>query len=87
MNELSWGAACRMSWMWSCTARQRKTRLILFSHGFKLDDYVTFLEYLDMTPFSASRKDDYGLGKRGKVDGEKEGKRGRGCVFSFFSWD
>ena len=58
-----------------------KTHLISFSHGFKkLDDYVTFPEYLDLTPFLAPRKEDYGLGKRRKdrVDGEKGGKRGKG---------
>jgi len=31
-----------------------KTHLISLSHGFKmLDDYVTFPEYLDLTPFGA----------------------------------
>ncbi|KAF9041248.1 hypothetical protein BJ165DRAFT_1487950 [Panaeolus papilionaceus] len=36
-----------------------------FSHGFKkLDDYVSFPEYLDLSPFLAPKKEDYGLGKK-----------------------
>jgi ubiquitin C-terminal hydrolase len=68
-----------------------KTHLISFSHGFKkLDDYVTFPEYLDLTPFLAPRKEDYGLGKRRKdrADGEKGGKRGKGeerCMYRLYA--
>ena len=54
-----------------------KTHLISFCHGSKKpDDYVTFLEYPDLTPFLAPRKEDYGLGKRrmDRVDGEKRGR-------------
>ena len=64
-----------------------KTHLISFSHGFKkLDDYVTFPEYLDLTPFLAPRKEDYGAEKRRKdrVMGRKRerGRRGVriGCM-------
>ena len=62
-----------------------KTRLISLSHGFKkLDNHVTFPEYLALTPFLALRKKEYGLGKRRKdgeerkdgVDEEKEGEGG-----------
>ncbi|KAG2003295.1 ubiquitin carboxyl-terminal hydrolase 4, variant 2 [Coprinopsis cinerea AmutBmut pab1-1] len=36
-----------------------------FSYGFKkLDDYVTFPEYLDLAPFLAPKKEDYGLGSK-----------------------
>ncbi|KAF4616690.1 hypothetical protein D9613_008484 [Agrocybe pediades] len=49
-----------------------KTPLMSFSHGFKkLDDYVSFPEYLDLMPFLAPRKEDFGLGKKGKVRGVK----------------
>ena len=52
-----------------------KTHLISSSHGSKKpDDYVTFPDYPDLTPFLAPRKEDYGLGKMDRVDGEKEGK-------------
>ena len=56
-----------------------KTRLISLSHGFKkLDNHVRFPEYLDLTPFLALRKEDYGLEKIRKdgVDEEKEGEGG-----------
>ncbi|KAJ7707839.1 hypothetical protein B0H16DRAFT_1345264 [Mycena metata] len=39
-------------------------QLMSFSNGFrKLDDYVTFPETLDLTPFLAPKKEDYGLKK------------------------
>lgn len=45
-----------------------KTHMMSFSHGFKkLDDYVTFPEYLDLTPYLAPKKEDFGLGKKGKA--------------------
>ena len=44
-----------------------KMPLISFSHGLKkLDDYVSFPEYLNLTPFLAPKKEDYGLGKKKK---------------------
>ena len=44
-----------------------KMPLISFSHGLKkLDDYVSFPEYLDLKPFLAPKKEDYGLGKKRK---------------------
>ena len=52
-----------------------KTPFISFSHGFKkLEDYVSFPEYLDLTPFLAPRKEDYGLGKK-KGSKDKEGRK------------
>jgi ubiquitin carboxyl-terminal hydrolase 16/45 len=45
-----------------------KTHMMSFSHGFKkIDDYVTFPEYLDLTPYLAPKKEDFGLGKKGKA--------------------
>ncbi|KIM42391.1 hypothetical protein M413DRAFT_70760 [Hebeloma cylindrosporum] len=54
-----------------------RTPLISFSHGFKkLEDYVSFPEYLDLTPFLAPRKEDYGLGKKkGSKTKDKEQSR------------
>lgn len=44
-----------------------KTPFMSFSHGFrKLEDYVTFPEILDLTPFLAPKKEDFGLGKKKK---------------------
>ena len=52
-----------------------KTPFISFSHGFKkLEDYVSFPEYLDLTPFLAPRKEDYGLGKK-KESKDKESRK------------
>ncbi|KAF4580392.1 hypothetical protein EYR40_003108 [Pleurotus pulmonarius] len=48
-----------------------KAPIMSFSHGFKkLDDYVAFPEHLDLTPFLAPRKEDFGLGKKGHGDAE-----------------
>ena len=42
-----------------------KTYMMSFSNGLKkLDDYVTFPEYLDLTPFLAPKKEDFGLGSK-----------------------
>ena len=52
-----------------------KTPFISFSHGFKkLEDYISFPEYLDLTPFLAPRKEDYGLGKK-KGSKDKESRK------------
>lgn len=41
--------------------------VISFSNGFKkLDDYVAFPEYLDLTPFLAPKREDFGLGRNGR---------------------
>ncbi|KAH0581994.1 putative ubiquitin carboxyl-terminal hydrolase 7 [Termitomyces sp. J132] len=41
---------------------------ILFSHGIKkLDDFVAFPEFLDLAPYIAPRKEDFGLGRKGKA--------------------
>ncbi len=48
-----------------------------FSTGFKkLDEFVAFPEYLDLTPFLAPKREDFGLsGKKGhKEKKEKKGK-------------
>jgi hypothetical protein len=63
-----------------------------FSHGFKkLDDYVSFPEYLDLLPFLAPRKEDYGLGKKkGKERGNgRESRKMRGkeepCMYRLYA--
>jgi hypothetical protein len=54
-----------------------KMPLMSFSHGLKkLDDNVSFPEYLDLMPFLAPRKEDYGLGKKkGKERGKDRDSR------------
>ncbi|KAF7329614.1 USP domain-containing protein [Mycena kentingensis (nom. inval.)] len=48
-----------------------------FSSGFKkLDEYVTFPERLDLTPFLAPRREDYGLGLRRRGTGTGAGRFG-----------
>jgi len=65
-----------------------KNPVLSFSHGFKkLDDFVTFPEYLDMTPFLAPKKEDFGLGSgggkaRGKV--RPKAKEGR-CMYRLYA--
>ncbi|KAF9260553.1 peptidase C19, ubiquitin carboxyl-terminal hydrolase 2 [Marasmius fiardii PR-910] len=53
-----------------------KMAMMSFSSGFKkLDDYVAFPEYLDLSPFLAPKKEDFGLGKKGS--GLGSGAKGR----------
>ncbi|KAJ4468897.1 hypothetical protein J3R30DRAFT_3555146 [Lentinula aciculospora] len=50
-----------------------KNPVMSFSSGFKkLEDYVAFPEYFDLTPFLAPKKEDFGLGK-GKGKGKSAG--------------
>ncbi|KAF8639111.1 hypothetical protein AX17_001726 [Amanita inopinata Kibby_2008] len=79
-----------------------KTPLISFtqSYGFrKVEDYVSFPEYLDLTPFLAPKREDFGLGRRAKegevkeeaVSGGKKqksaGSRGKGekCMYRLYA--
>ena len=58
--------------------------LISFSHGLKkLDDYVSFPEYLDLKPFLAPKKEDYGLGKK-KKKGVVKGKV-ENCIYRLYA--
>ena len=60
-----------------------KTPLMSFSMGFKkLDDYVTFPEYLDITPFLAPNKEDFGLpSKKSKQNRRAKEK----CVYRLYA--
>lgn len=61
-----------------------KMPLISFSHGLKkLDDYVSFPEYLDLKPFLAPKKEDYGLGKK-KKKGVVKGKAEK-CIYRLYA--
>ena len=63
-----------------------KTPLMSFSHGFKkLDDYVSFPEYLDLMPFLAPRKEDYGLGKNGKDKEKKHNTKEDRCMYRLYA--
>ncbi|TEB31837.1 peptidase C19, ubiquitin carboxyl-terminal hydrolase 2 [Coprinellus micaceus] len=68
-----------------------KTPFLSFSHGFKkLDDYITFPEHLDLTPYLAPKKEDYGLDKKkGGSDAWKSGKKGKGkderCTYRLYA--
>ena len=62
-----------------------RTHMISFSHGFKkLDDYVTFHEYLDLTPFLAPKKEDFGLGKARKKRLVREKDKER-CMYRLYA--
>lgn len=60
-----------------------KTPFMSFSAGFKkLDDYVTFPEYLDITPFLAPNKGDFGLPIRKlRQNGRAKGK----CMYRLYA--
>ncbi|CAK5272163.1 unnamed protein product [Mycena citricolor] len=56
-----------------------------FSHGFKkLDDYVTFPEQLDLSPFLAPKKEDYGL-KKGAGWGRPPKTDGDRCMYRLYA--
>ncbi|KAF8908648.1 hypothetical protein CPB84DRAFT_1767165 [Gymnopilus junonius] len=61
---------------------------LIFSHGFKkLEDYVSFPEYLDLSPFLAPKKEDYGLGKKGREkDKERKAvKKEERCMYRLYA--
>ena len=60
-----------------------KTPFMSFSMGFKkLDDYVAFPEHLDITPFLAPNKEDFGLPSK-KL---KQNRRAKGkCVYRLYA--
>ena len=60
-----------------------RTPLMSFSMGFKkLDDYVAFPEYLDITPFLAPNKEDFGLPSK-KL---KQNRRAKGkCMYRLYA--
>ncbi|KAF8801090.1 cysteine proteinase [Phlegmacium glaucopus] len=62
-----------------------KMPLISFSHGLKkLDDYVSFPEYLDLMPFLAPKKEDYGLGKSKRKKGVVKNKEEK-CMYRLYA--
>ncbi|KAJ7638629.1 hypothetical protein FB45DRAFT_903402 [Roridomyces roridus] len=65
--------------------QQVSKTMISFSNGFKkLDDYVTFPEMLDVTPFLAPKKEDYGLRGNGRTGGAKRKETER-CMYRLYA--
>ncbi|KAG6877987.1 hypothetical protein C0993_001192 [Termitomyces sp. T159_Od127] len=72
-----------------------KTHALSFSHGFKkVDDSVAFPEFLDLAPYLAPRKEDFGLGKKRKSNSDAEGtssglgkqtSRGEKCIYRLYA--
>lgn len=65
-----------------------KSPVTLFGNLKKLDDYVPFPEYLDIRPFLAPKKEDYGLGKgelKGKVVEKGRREEDQPCVYMLYS--
>jgi hypothetical protein len=55
-----------------------------FSSGFKkLEDFVAFPECLDISPFIAPRKEDFGLGKGGRL--KAPSKKARRCMYRLYA--
>jgi len=66
--------------------QQTSKTLMSFSHGFKkLDDYVSFPEHLDLMPFLAPKKEDYGLGKKGKEKRKEVPAREDRCMYRLYA--
>ncbi|KAF6747153.1 hypothetical protein DFP72DRAFT_920668 [Ephemerocybe angulata] len=67
----------------------QKSPFLSFSHGFKkLDDYITFPEHLDLTPYLAPKKEDYGLGKKkgkGKLKGKEKTTADEMCMYRLYA--
>ncbi|KJA16648.1 hypothetical protein HYPSUDRAFT_47129 [Hypholoma sublateritium FD-334 SS-4] len=63
-----------------------KSPFMSFSHGFKkLDDYISFPEYLDLLPFLAPRKEDYGLGKKSAHKDRKGKAKEERCMYRLYA--
>ncbi|KAG5642609.1 hypothetical protein DXG03_002507 [Asterophora parasitica] len=63
-----------------------KMHMLSFSHGFKkLDDFVTFPELLDLTPYLAPKKEDFGLGKKAKRGFSEKGKEKEKCMYRLYA--
>ncbi|KAF7964698.1 hypothetical protein HWV62_4061, partial [Athelia sp. TMB] len=61
-----------------------KAPMISFSSGFKkLDDYVAFPEMLDLAPFLAPKREDFGLGRGGKIKFKR--KTDDGCMYRLYA--
>ncbi|KAJ7669344.1 hypothetical protein DFH06DRAFT_1084066 [Mycena polygramma] len=67
--------------------QQMSKTMISFSNGFKkLDDYVTFPETLDLTPFLAPKKEDYGLrSKKGMGVGKGKRPPAERCMYRLYA--
>lgn len=67
--------------------------MLSFSNGFKkLDDYVSFPEFLDLSPFLSPRKEDYGLGKKSRdrtkengIQNAKDDPREERCMYRLYT--
>ncbi|KAJ7126403.1 hypothetical protein C8R43DRAFT_705879 [Mycena crocata] len=65
--------------------QQVSKTMISFSNGFKkLDDYVTFPETLDLTPFLAPKKEDFGL-KKGTVRVKGKRPAAEKCMYRLYA--
>lgn len=61
-----------------------KSPMVSFSSGFKkLDDSVAFPETLDLTPFLAPKREDFGLGRGGKI--KFKPKKARDCMYRLYA--
>ncbi|KAI0938614.1 hypothetical protein AcV5_000254 [Taiwanofungus camphoratus] len=65
-----------------------KTHTVSFSGAGgvkKLDEFVAFPEYLDLAPFLAPKRDDYGLGASGKTSSKEAGKDTERCMYRLYA--
>ncbi|TCD65201.1 hypothetical protein EIP91_002987 [Steccherinum ochraceum] len=65
-----------------------KTPIMSFSAGFKkLDEFVAFPEYLDLSPYLTPRKEDFGLGKPGKDRSKRRAAKSKDekCMYRLYA--
>jgi ubiquitin carboxyl-terminal hydrolase 16/45 len=65
-----------------------KSTITMFGNLKKLDDYVSFPEVLDIRPFLAPKKEDYGLGRgalRGRVTEKGKRDEDRPCMYRLYA--
>ncbi|KAF8999130.1 hypothetical protein BDQ17DRAFT_1328468 [Cyathus striatus] len=51
----------------------------------KLEDYVSFPEYLDLSPYLAPKKEDYGLGRKAKFLHHREKRKDEKCMYRLYA--
>lgn len=63
-----------------------KQPVMSFSHSFKkIDDYVTFPEFLDLRPYLAPKKEDFGLGNKPSTQSQIRREEKEKCMYRLYA--